>query len=489
VFRWADLAFGRRAALAALLLYALNPNVLAHAPLANNDFAVTLFCTATLYHLWRWLETGARASLFCCALTLGLGVGCKLTALMLLPVMGVVVAACALRRRRPALLGAALLGLAAAGGVLWLLYAGEARSLSEARTHPRFVARGTNDVVFKLGALESALESLFGPDVPIPLLSFLKGIDHQTDHGAVGHATYWRGAVNKQGAPGFYVVSWLIKNPEGLTLLLLLGLLALPRTRRGAVHETLLYGFPLLLFVIFSRGNVQLGFKYILPVVPLFCIAAGRALAPALAPALPTALAPGAARAHASGRELLWGALLVPGVSLGLYAWCGEVGPPRWSHWMPLVVPLAYAGLACWLRDITRPALLLLAWAAVGSLARQPDNLMYFNEWVGGPENGWRWSVIGDDWGQDTAGLGRWMEEHGVEHVYYDHYGEGDPEVWGVHSTPTFGDPARVEQGSWVAVHVTLLMRNAEGYGWLAGQEPVEKIGNTIFLYKATKQG
>jgi 4-amino-4-deoxy-L-arabinose transferase-like glycosyltransferase len=504
VFRWARLAFGRPAALAALLLFALNPNVLGHAPLATNDFAVTVFCTASLYHLWRWLATGARASLAFCALTLGLAIGSKLTALMLLPVMGVLILACAVRRRRPALLGHALVGLVAAGGVLWLLYAGEARSLSEARRHPRFVVRGTTDVVFKLQPLEGALAAVFGEDRPVPLLSFLKGIDHQLDHGEFGHATYWRGTVNKQGAPEFYVVSWLIKNPEGLTLLLLLGLLALPRTRRGAAHETLLYAFPLLLFVIFSRGNVQLGFKYILPVVPLLCVAASRVLA----------VGPGEQRPLVSARELRWGALAVPAVSLGLFAWTADIGPPRFSHWLPLVIPLAYAA-AAWTRpalaptadataavataaapaaavpapaprrhDIARPAALLLAWAAAAVLARQPHNLMYFNEWVGGPENGWRWSVIGDDWGQDTAGLGRWMAEHGVEHVYYDYYGEGDPETWGVNSTSTFGDPSRIPPGSWVAVHVTVLMRNADDYRWLEGLEPVEKIGHTIFLYR-----
>jgi 4-amino-4-deoxy-L-arabinose transferase-like glycosyltransferase len=492
VFRWASLAFGRRAGLAALLLYVLNPNVLGHAPLASNDFAVTVFCTATLYHLWRWLATGARASLLFCALTLGLAIGSKLTALVVLPVMAAVVLFTALWRRRPALIVQALLGLLAAGGVLWLLYGGEARTLAEARQHPRYIARGTSDVVFKLDVIEDTLQATFGEHTPVPLLSFLKGIDHQFDHKESGHATYWRGVVNKEGAPEFYVVSWLIKNPEGLTLLLGLGLLALARTRRGLAHETLLYAFPLLLFVIFSTGKVQLGFKYILPVVPLFCIAASRALA----------AAPGGDRPLVSGRELLWGALLVPGVSLGLHAWTGDVGPTRWSHWLPVVLPLAYAGLA-WTRpplgtaaaeggaprsaprhDLTGPALLLVAWAAVSVFARQPDNLMYFNEWVGGPENGWRWSVIGDDWGQDTAGLGRWMEEHGVEHVYYDYYGEGDPEVWGVHSTPTFGDPSRLVPGDWVAVHVTVLMRNAGRYGWLEGQEPVEKIGNTIFLFQ-----
>ncbi|HTE05360.1 MAG TPA: hypothetical protein VK824_04120, partial [Planctomycetota bacterium] len=58
VLRWATTAFGPRAGLAALALYATNPNILAHCVIASADFAVTLFCFATLYHLWRWLDTG-----------------------------------------------------------------------------------------------------------------------------------------------------------------------------------------------------------------------------------------------------------------------------------------------------------------------------------------------------------------------------------------------------------------------------------------------
>jgi 4-amino-4-deoxy-L-arabinose transferase-like glycosyltransferase len=497
VWRWARLAFGWRAGLAALLLCALNPSVLAHSTIAANDFALAVFSTATLYHLWHWLTTGARGSLAWCALMLGGALGSKLTALLLLPVIGTIVLVCAICKRRPSLLGWALLGGLAAAGVLWLLYLGEERSLEQARVHPRFTVKGGGGQVFHSERLEHALESVFGSTTPIPLLGFLKGIDYQLDQARVGHSNYWRGRVSDEGAPEFFVVSWLIKNAEALSLLLLLGLLSLARTARGAAHEAALYAFPLVLFIVFSRSNRQLGFKYVLPAVPLLCIAAARALA--TRPGAPES--PDRDRPLAPTRELLQGALLVPLVSLALFAGFGEVGPRRWSHYVPLVVPLLYGALA-WTRpavaseplagtsrvrrwhDLRLPVALLLAWGAVAVLARQPDNLMYFNEWVGGPENGWRWSVIGDDWGQDTAELGRWMQRQGVEHLVYDYYGEGDPAAWGVRSVPSWGDPHETAPGErWMAVHVTSLMRTPEKYWWLRGQEPVARLGHTIFVY------
>jgi 4-amino-4-deoxy-L-arabinose transferase-like glycosyltransferase len=498
VLRWASVAFGPRAGLAALALYATNPNVLAHSVIASPDFAVTLFCCATLYHLWRWLETGSRASLALGALTLGLALGSKHTALMALPVMGLMVLGAAIARRRPALLLHALLALFAAAGVLWLLYGGEARSLSDARQHARFVRPKTEDQVFREQRLEQGLQAVFGTETPIPLLSFLKGVDHQFDHAREGHYNYFHGTISRDSSPEFYAVSWAIKNPEGFTLLLLLGVLALPRTRRGALHEAALWAFPLLQFVIFSAGNVQLGFKYILPMVPFLCVAASRVLAP-----------PPPGR-----RERLAGAVAVPLAALALWLFFRDRGEPRWTHWLPLAVPAAYAALALTRREassgreaspsradspgreassgrasLAAPACLLLAWAGAGSLARQPDNLMYFNELVGGPENGWRWSVIGDDWGQDTRLLGEWMAENGVDRIHYDYYGEVDPEAWGVRYTPTFAAPKTFTPiEGWVAVHVTLKQRLAENYFWLEGREPDVKLGHTIWLYHLTAQ-
>jgi 4-amino-4-deoxy-L-arabinose transferase-like glycosyltransferase len=491
VFRWARFAFGVRAGLAALLLYACNPNILAHATVASADFAVMTFCFAASYHVWRWLDTGSRGSLALGGVTLGLALGSKLTALMLLPVLGVIVLGAAVLRRRPALLLHALLALAAAVGVLWLLYFGEARSLGDARQHVRFLQPGEDSRVFKLDALEHGLERVFGTETPIPLLSFMKAIDFQLNHAREGHYNYFHGVISRDNAPEYYAVSWAIKTPEGFTLLLLLALLALPRTRRSTVHEASLFGFAALILFVFSTGNAQLGFKYILPVVPFLCVAASRVLAVPAAGAEAAGLAPLASRA-----ELRAGALLVPAAALGIWLYFHEKGPPSWTHWLPLAVPAGYAALALTRRpdaqgraDLTLPAGLLLAWASVASLARQPDNLMYFSEFVGGPENGWTWSVIGDDWGQDTGALGRWMAENGIDHIYYDYYGEADPEAWGVRYTPTFAAPRTFTPiEGWVAVHIGLRQRLPERYFWLEGKEPVVKLGHTIWVYKLTAQ-
>jgi hypothetical protein len=54
-----------------------------------------------------------------------------------------------------------------------------------------------------------------------------------------------------------------------------------------------------------------------------------------------------------------------------------------------------------------------IAWLAASSLHAYPHGIGYFNEWIGGPAEGWRYLADSNvDWGQDLPELGRYMERH-----------------------------------------------------------------------------
>ena len=479
VLRWARLAFGNTAGLLAMALCLLNPNVLAHCRVAANDFAPTVFIVAACYHVWRWLQTDQRGSLALGGLTLGLALGSKLTALMLLPVLGVILLAASVARRRLAVLGWSCLALLAAGGVLWLLYMGEARSLDHARDHVRFIPKDMAGAALGLAPLENALAAVFGTDVPIPLLTFIKGVDHQAGHAAHGHLGYFWGEASKEGHWAFYLATTWLKNPEGLLALLLLSFAVWRRTARGWLHEALLWTFVVSQYVLFSRADVQLGFKYILPAVPFLCIMASRVAAEGLR--LP--------RTKARGLGL---ALVV--AFAGLHLLFDEPGEHTWRQAVPLAVAAA-AAVTLWRarpddQGLVSPraaAVLLTVLASVGSLARQPHNLMYFNELAGGPELGAYYSVVGDDWGQDTVLLGEWMAEHGIHEITYDYYGKSDPAIWGVRSSPSYAGSGDGAVAGLVAVHVSLLKRLPHVYRWLTREEPIARLGHTILVYDVSE--
>lgn len=480
VWRWAALAFGWRAGLLALTLAASNSNLLGLSGVAGNDFAVTVFAFAAAFHCWRWLHAQCGRSLVWATLMLGLALGSKFTTLLLLPAIGLAVLAAALARRRPALVGHALLALLATGGVLWLIYLGEARSLDQAAAHGRFQARFQQGEIFFLPFLEGALQSVFGRDHAIPLLSLIKGVDHQLLHADHGHLGFFWGQSTTEGHPAFYLVTGALKNPVGLVLLLVLGLLSLRRTARGAAHELLLYGFTLIMLFVFSRADVQLGFKYMLPAVPFLCVMASRVLAPGKD-----------GKPGSMGRgETVAAALALAGVGIGLSLVFREPGPATWVDALPAVIG---ALLACVLllgpkrMGGRSPQVLVCSllggWSLLFALAVHPHHLSAFNEWAGGPEQGMHYSVIGDDWGQDTALLGRWMAERGVPEITYDYYGTSDPEVWGVRSVPSWADARSTPLGGLFAVHVALIGRLPDTYAFLADRQPLTVLGNTIRVY------
>jgi hypothetical protein len=56
-----------------------------------------------------------------------------------------------------------------------------------------------------------------------------------------------------------------------------------------------------------------------------------------------------------------------------------------------------------------------LLWLTASSLRSYPHGISYFNEWIGGPAEGWQYLADSNiDWGQDLPALGRYMEERRV---------------------------------------------------------------------------
>lgn len=63
-------------------------------------------------------------------------------------------------------------------------------------------------------------------------------------------------------------------------------------------------------------------------------------------------------------------------------------------------------------------AFLLIIWYLISSIRIYPHYLAYFNEYVGGPTNGYKYLVDSNlDWGQDLKGSKEYMERRDIEKV------------------------------------------------------------------------
>ena len=71
--------------------------------------------------------------------------------------------------------------------------------------------------------------------------------------------------------------------------------------------------------------------------------------------------------------------------------------------------------------------IILISWQAISIFAIYPHFLSYFNEIIGGPANGYIYTVNSNlDWGQDLKRLKKWVEENNIDKIYLDYFGGAD---------------------------------------------------------------
>jgi hypothetical protein len=139
-------------------------------------------------------------------------------------------------------------------------------------------------------------------------------------------------------------------------------------------------------------------------------------------------------------------------------------------------------------------AFLLVIWYLVSSI-RIHHYLAYFNEYVGGPANGYNYLLDSNlDWGQDLKGLKEYMEARGIEKVKLAYLGTIDLEYYGLSSEPiSVQDLAALREGKFTrgvfAISASFLQGlylpgDRDRYKWFRDRTPTAQIGYSIFVYE-----
>lgn len=286
---WTRQALGERAATAVACLAATHPSLLAYGPLLSSDVAFTATGLAAAYAAHRWLLRPGlwRAALF--ALLLGAHGATKYTSAITGAGILLVVLVAALRSFDPwprrdglpnsvvrrllmtigTLAGICLLALA----VLYAAY------LFASPPSPAAAIAGLQSGALRAVTalpLGSALLSL----LPEPLLL---GLDYQAV--VTGAATNGTFAGMRGNHVAYYPVTLLAKTPLPELLLVAVGAVAALRLRAGTAFWALLFA-PGLLLLAYCSGTraLQMGVRYVLPLVPaLLALAAAAFASPWLA--------------------------------------------------------------------------------------------------------------------------------------------------------------------------------------------------------------
>jgi hypothetical protein len=478
---WAGAAFGSVAAVVAGVLAALDPNLLAHGTVATTDLGFALFFTAALFALRQAFVRARAGTVLGAGVLLGAAFASKHTAMLLAPIV-LAWAVVRLLDATPWPVGGRMLRTTGARATalvvvllcwttltwasIWAVYGfrwsaapdGPPLPLAEwveriplERALAAALARGEpvpdDETLARAAAAErpTVADRLVAATARHHLLpeAYVFGLTVATALGQIRN-TYLLGHVSLTGSPWYFPFAVLVKTPVG-TLLAAIAATALAHRRRDvllvALAATILLGGAM-------TSNLNIGYRHVLPLVPLLCVLAGAGVA-------------------------------------GLESRAG----PRAA--------------------VVASAVLCLAVAAE-SIAARPAFLPFFN--VAATAAREKIDLLSDsnlDWGQGLPALRRWMAAHQVPRVSLAYFGSMDPRRYGIDFVPlagtNFGDfgdlgtlgyrPEPPVVPGWVAVSATHLQGTylppelRDAYAFLRRKTPAAVPADAIYVYWVDRWG
>jgi hypothetical protein len=417
IFRWAAQRSGPLPALGALTLYAFCPNILAHSRVATTDLITALTFFAAAYAFTEALRLKRWTWWMLSGITLGLALASKFSAVILLPVMALQVVVLIWQTRSiqrawhgPIGLLFATLGIGAL--TLWGVYR------------------------FKIGPMDNSA-------LIVPAPSYWSEWLALNEYLAAPLPGYLFGQVSTQGWWYYYPVTFVLKTPLPVLILLAwaVALLIVKRTWWRTLPVLLP---PALLLLTLLVSPHDLGYRYLLPMLPFIFVACADVFVVAL--------------------HKRWTTL----VAVLLIGW-QIVGTVR-------IYPYYFAFF--------------------NEAAGNPEQGRYLL------------SDSNLDWGQDLAGLKDYVDQQHIVDLNLSYFGNTPPQVYGLHTyaLPPVRS-AMHDQGAWwlktyypadpppgkYAISVANLMgglwNNQSDFAYFREREPEAVIGHTIDMYTIEPRG
>ncbi len=435
IFRWAKERNGAGAGAFALALFVFDPNLLAHSRFVMTDFEPTAIACFTLHAFDRWRrQLNDRKWLIMAGIGLGLTLASKFSLIM----------------------------IALAVAILYVVDAFTAKAQSY-KEHIKgtlglsvFVAKNLL-ILFALAALSVWTVYAFqiapvdAGGSPVPAPGFWREWESAQYYLNQPWPNYLFGQTSQTGWWYYFPIAFALKTPLPMLILLILALARtiIKRTwRNDAIF--LLPAFLIFFSLLFSTNN--LGYRYLLPVLPLIFV-------------------------YVSG--------LIPRVIALSLRPSFAVSPSQLVVW--LAVP----------------------WQVVSTLGIYPYYLTYFNEIAGGPERG-RY-ILSDsniDWGQDLVGLKNYVDHNKIARIKLSYFGIAHPTAYNFQTEAL--PPVRTamtDQGAWwldtyysfdpppgkYAISIANLMGgiwiDPSEYAYFRDRQPDTAVGNSIYLYTIAPRG
>jgi hypothetical protein len=250
---WAYRLWGPRAAVLALALTSLEPNLVAHASLVTTDIGAALFIFLTVYLLWEYLRAPTWWMLSLVSSATGLALVAKFSTILLIPLI-------------PLLLGASLLIDPEARAVL---------PMTKRQTPFNFRFLEITTPLFVVLLVVVAIVSLayFFQG----LSPWLSGLQRFMALAREGQPAFFSGEYSYVGWWNYFLVAFFIKTPLGSLILIGASLLFYRAGNSLGRREATFILLPVIvIFVLTSQSKVNIGLRHILPVYPFLFVLASR---------------------------------------------------------------------------------------------------------------------------------------------------------------------------------------------------------------------
>ena len=453
IFFWTRKLFGNKTALLSLFFVCLSPTFLAHGRLVTTDVGAALGVVLSTYFWLKFLKKPSLKNVLLTALLLGISLLFKFSSLLLLPFLAIITLIYIYIHKLPLFKYVSLsilIGLIALIFVIWPIY--------QAHTFNYPIQQQIKDTSYHLNST-SIPKSLLKPFLWMSGKPVLRSINHYFtgvlmafSRTAGGNTTFFMGEISAKAWKTYFPMVYLIKIPLSfhiLTLLALIWFLVFSHTKKKHkpkqkikkwvskyFTELSMLIFLIIYWAISIKGNLNIGIRHLLPIFPFTII-------------------------------------------LVSYATI------KWLKAPFLKIKYIFLGF-------------LVLWQIVSVVCIYPHFIAYFNQLIGGPENGYKYVTDSNlDWGQDLKRLSQFVEQENIDKIYLNYFGGGSPEYylgskyqpWDAKQTPD-----KLPPDSWLAVSFNELQggravsvkgfdQKTDYYKWLNKYKPVKTIGYSISVY------
>jgi hypothetical protein len=444
VFCWARDLYGFVAGIAALSIYSLDPNIIAHTPIVHTDIPFAVFLFACMYFFWRTLRDITWFDWSLAALFFSLAVITKFSALLTPLIWGVLGISRILSLEPIRLRFSALFIVREClGKTLWvvaLLLSACVLSyiLIWAAYGFRYDAVSGQYGALALGEFAETsewFEAIVQSNRRYHLLpeAWLSGLHYA--YFAAARSSYLLGEISDEGFWLYFPIAFAVKTPLATIILLLVSLMMFLSDERQRKDTIFLFVPILVIFSVAVVSRMNIGLRHILAIYPF------------------------------------------------LFVWLGGTVSNLWVHG------------TVWKKSLV---IVLGVWLAASSLKTFPDFIAYFNETISFSRP---YEILVDsnlDWGQDLKGLKRWIDKNGVKKIQLAYFGTADPAYYGIEAvyksgtwTTVMSAPDRRNDlgvSPYLAVSATHLtgvyLRPSNPYAQFLLKEPVTIIGRSILIYR-----